>query len=79
MEELRYKIIEKSSQNEITETNFQENEEDAIKYLEARCEALDSELEGWKKERGFNSCIWSKDKEFKLIYMQVDGLENLQI
>lgn len=79
MEALRYSVIEKSSNNEQIEKDFGIYKDDALNYFESRCKEIDDELSNWKKELGFNSCIWSKEKEFKLIYIQIDGHENLEI
>lgn len=78
METLRYSVIEKNSNNEQTEKDFGIYQEEAQKHFEARCKEIDDDLSNWKKELGFNSCIWSKDKNFKLIYIQVDGHENIE-
>ena len=79
MATLRYSVIEKNSNNEINEKDFGIYQEEAQEYFESRCNAIDNELSSWKKELGFNSCIWSKNKEFKLIYIQVDGHENIEM
>ena len=79
METLRYSVIEKNSHNEIDEKDFGIYKEEAQEYFESRCNSIDNELSNWKKEVGFNSCIWSKDKNFKLIYIQVDGHENIEM
>ncbi len=78
MEALRYTVMEKNSNNETSEKDFGIYKEDALEYFEKRCKEIDDELSNWKKEIGINSCIWSKEKEFKVLYVQIDGHENLE-
>lgn len=78
MESLRYSVIEKNSNNETNEIDFGIYKEEALKYYESRCKEIDDELSNWKKEIGINSCIWSKEKEFKVLYVQIDGHENIE-
>ena len=79
MESLRYSVIEKNSNNEQNEKDFGVYEEKALQYFENRCKEIDNELSNWKKEIGFQSCIWSQNKDFKLIYIHVDGHENIEM
>ena len=78
MEALRYSVIEKNSNNEQNEKDFGIYKDEALKYFETRVKEIDRELSNWKKETGINAYIWSKDKEFKLIYIQIDGHENIE-
>lgn len=78
MNNLRYSIIENDNHQEKVEKTFEFDKEKALEYFEKRCKELDKELVGWKKEIGINSCIWSFDKDFKVLYLQIDGHENLE-
>lgn len=79
MDTLRYSVIENNNIQNKTEKNFEYDKEEALKYFENRCKELDNELVGWKKEVGINSCIWSFEKQYKLIYIQIDGIEDSAI
>ena len=79
MYNLRYSVIENNTNNEKTEKSFDFSKENAVAHFESRCKTLDKELVGWKKEPGINSCIWSNGNQYKLIYVQIDGHENLEI
>ena len=78
MDTLRYSVIEKNFNSEQSKKEFGTCKDEALEYIEKRVQEIDKELSGWKKEIGFNSYIWSKEKEFKLIYIQIDGHENLE-
>lgn len=78
MDTLRYLVIENNNEQEKTEKNFEFDKEKALEYFETRCKELDKELIDWKKEVGINSCIWSYEKQFKVLYLQIDGHENLE-
>lgn len=78
MDNLRYSIIENNELKEKTEKAFEFDKEKALEHFETRCKDIDKELIGWKKEIGINSCIWSHEKQFKVLYLQIDGHENLK-
>lgn len=78
MENLTYLVVEKDTENNLIEKNFDTSKEDALTYFKSRCDILAKELNGWKMEPGINSCIWSKDDRYKLIYVQINGIENLE-
>ena len=78
MDTLRYSVVENSNNQDKTEKNFEFDKEKALEYFENRCKDLDTDLTSWKKEIGINSCIWSVEKQFKVLYLQVDGHENLE-
>ncbi len=76
MNNLTYIVIEKDDENQMAEKTFESNKEDALTYFKSRCDILSKELKDWKMEPGINSCIWSKNDNYKLIYVQVNGIEN---
>lgn len=76
MDNLTYIVVEKDHENSTIEKNFDSNKDEAIAYFKSRCNVLAYELRDWKMELGINSCIWSKNSEYKLIYVQANGLEN---
>lgn len=79
MSKLSYLVVEKNNTETISEKYFDINKENATNYFNTRCEALSKELSGWKAEHGINSCIWSKNSDFKLLYIQVNGIETIDI
>ena len=76
MDNLTYTVIEKDTKNTIAEKSFESNKDEALAYYKSRCDALSQELKDWKMEPGINSCIWSKNDSYRLIYVQVNGIEN---
>lgn len=78
MDTLRYSVIENNNSQEKIERSFEFDKEKALEYFETRSKELDKELIDWKKEIGINSCIWSYEKQFKVLYLQIDGHENLE-
>lgn len=71
MKDIFYAVQEIDSNGNITTEMFNDNRENAIKYLKSRCAIIKQNHKGWQEENGINYYVWKKNEKYVKIYLKI--------